>query len=178
MKKILLKTGLELIIREPSHDDAAAMLAFAKTVGDETENLTFDSSDFKVTLSQEEELIRDHAARDNCLIILGFIDGVLVSMLSFKASNRRKIKHYGEFGISILKDYWNNRIGYHMITHLIDWARSTKIIRKINLSVLEGNLGAYHLYRKLGFQIEGVESRASFQEGGFKDAYYMGLLID
>lgn len=178
MKTINLKNGLTLTIRNATIDDAAAMIQFGKTVGDETENLTFDGSEFDYTIEQEEKMVQEHNEAPNCLFILGIIDGEIAGMLNFKASHKRKVKHHGVFGISVLKKYWNLGVGRIMIQYLIDWAKEGGIIKKINLSVLEENVNAFHLYKKLGFQVEGKELRASFQGGEFLDAYYMGLLLD
>jgi RimJ/RimL family protein N-acetyltransferase len=65
-----------------------------------------------------------------------------------------------------------------MVDYLIDWARNTQIIRKINLEVRISNKWAIHLYESLGFKIEGVITRGFFLNEVFHDLYMMGLEID
>ncbi|SHH20388.1 hypothetical protein SAMN02745135_00042 [Caloranaerobacter azorensis DSM 13643] len=40
---------------------------------------------------------------DNKLFLIAEIEGEIVGNLSFKGSNRRRLKHAGEFGISVKK---------------------------------------------------------------------------
>ena len=49
----------------------------------------------------------------------------------------------------------------------------------LQLTVQKRNLAAVHLYKKLGFIIEGQQERGACIEGGeFLDVYLMGRLID
>ncbi|MBO0797135.1 MAG: GNAT family N-acetyltransferase, partial [Ktedonobacteraceae bacterium] len=91
---------------------------------------------------------------------------------------RPRTRHAGEFGISVLRKYWNLGIGGRMLTYLIDWARQSGIIRKINLRVRVDNLPAIHLYEKHGFVREGHITREFYLHGQFVDSYVMGLEID
>ncbi|WP_052045184.1 GNAT family N-acetyltransferase [Caloranaerobacter azorensis] len=83
---------------------------------------------------------------DNKLFLIAEIEGEIVGNLSFKGSNRRRLKHAGEFGISVKKEYWNMGIASQLIKELIEWAKSSGIIKKINLKVMEDNERAINLY--------------------------------
>lgn len=178
MKEIELKNGDLLRLDEPSVNDAADMISYAKKVGDETDNLTFDGADFKITVEQEEAVILKHQSENNHLILLAKINNEIIGMLSISGSNRKRCKHIGEFGISILKKHWGKQIGTIMLTEMITWAKNEGHLSKINLSVLKQNVRAVKLYERLGFKHEGVRSRASFQGGKYLDTYLMGLEID
>lgn len=178
MKKIELSTGELLQIMEPSVEDAAAMVSFAKQVGDETDNLTFDGEDFKVTVEEEKEFILKHQREANHLCLISKIEGEIVGMLSLAGTQRKRCKHIGEFGISIKKKHWKKKIASLMLNEMISWAKEGDTIKKIDLSVLKKNERAVKLYERLGFKHEGTRSRASFQGGNFLDTYLMGLEID
>ena len=123
----LLDNNEALKISEAKLEDASDMIAFGKIVGNETDMLTFDGDEFDFTLEKEQSIIQSHLDAPNKLFILARINGDLVGMLNFSAKNRRKIRHVGEFGISVLKKHWNKKIGRHMITTMIHWAKATKI---------------------------------------------------
>ena len=178
MKEIILSTGEILHLGQPLIEHAEEMVVYAKKVGDETDNLTFDGADFKVTVEQEEAFILNHQKQDNHLCLVARIDNEIVGMLSISGSNRKRCKHIGAFGISIAKKHWGKQIATIMLKEMIDWARVEGHVTKIDLSVLKQNVRAVKLYERLGFKHEGTRSRASFQGGEYLDTYLMGLEID
>lgn len=62
-----------------------------------------------------------------------------------------------------------------MLDALIDWARSGKILKKINLRVRTDNDSAIRLYERRGFVIEGTIRRDVFVRGEFFHHHLMGL---
>jgi RimJ/RimL family protein N-acetyltransferase len=63
----------------------------------------------------------------------------------------------GEYGILIgEKSEWGKGYAYEASKLVIDHCFYTLGIRKINLGVVEGNISAVNLYKKLGFTIEGL----------------------
>lgn len=178
MKQISIKTGETLTIREAIPKDAAAIIAYAKTVGDETNFLTFSADDFTISLEDEQQIIEAHRRAANQLFIVGLLDGAVISVLNVKASSKPRLAHYGEFGIGVVKAHWGKGVGGAMIEYMIAWARESGIIRKIQLRVLESNVKAIQLYTKLGFEVEGKIRRDLQLDGVFYDAFSMGLVID
>lgn len=178
MKTYPLKDESILLIREAEVDDAAALLSYLRTVGGETSFLTFSADDFNTTLEQEEAFIREARAVANKLMLVGIVEGEIVSALTFSGGPRPRIAHVGEFGISVLKKHWSKGIAAKMINELIAWAKNSGVIKKINLKVNVENENAANLYRKLGFVEEGIVTRDIFVEGQFRDSYLMGLAID
>ena len=106
------------------------------------------------------------------------IEGEIVGTLTFGAEKRPRVQHGGEFGMSVLRKYWNLGIGGRMLAYLIEWARQTQVIRKINLRVRVDNLSAIHLYEKYGFVREGRRTREFYLHGQFIDVFLMGLPLD
>jgi RimJ/RimL family protein N-acetyltransferase len=178
MSPILLKTSETLIIREATAADAARLIAYVKTVGDETDFLTFSGSEFDLSVEAEAAFVEAHRTATNQLFLIGELDGTIVSVLNLSASDRSRLAHYGEMGLSVLKCHWGKGIGRAMMHYMIDWAKGTGVIRKINLKVLTGNETAIQLYKKLGFVVEGTLRRDFYLNGVFQDTYCMGLLID
>lgn len=112
------------------------------------------------------------------LYLLAEVADEIVGVLTFSGGKRARVQHQGEVGISVLRTYWNLKIGSHLLAYLIEWARQTDIIRKINLRVRVDNLAAIHLYEKHGFVREGHIIRDFFLHGQFIDAYIMGKQLD
>ncbi len=79
----------------------------------------------------------------------------IVGFSRCEGSSLKRFAHKVEFGICILKEYWGFGIGNHLLKETTSWA-DTNCITKITLHVLETNESGIHLYKKHGFEIEGV----------------------
>jgi len=87
-------------------------------------------------------------------------------------------KGIGDQLIYLHQDFHNVGLGTAMTEKLLQLAKKEEM-HKIELYVVTDNKVAIHLYKKFGFQIEGI-SRDSFY--GFDGKYYnmvkMGLILD
>jgi len=59
---------------------------------------------------------------------------------------------------------------------LIEYGFNQLNLHKLYLSVVKYNEKAIHIYKKVGFQIEGELKEHYFIDGKYEDAYFMGLL--
>lgn len=177
-KTYQLRDGKDLVIRRGIIEDAEAMLAYVETIAGESDYITFGPGEFNVTVEEERKTIEDMAGSSNQLFIVAEIDGKIVGNLVFRAGKRIRIAHTGEFGISILKEYWNGGIGRRMIEYMLEWAKASGQIRKINLRVRSDNQRGIALYKKMGFREEGLITRDFYINGVFYDSFTMGICID
>jgi RimJ/RimL family protein N-acetyltransferase len=178
MKKIILKNEKEMIIRKATRLDALRMVQYVSVIGGESNNLTFGLNEFELTKEKEELIIENTNSMDNSIMIIAEIDSEIVSMVSMHCGTRPRTRHVGEFGITVRKPYWGLGIGSAMLDYLIEWAKGTNIVRKINLKVRSDNSKAIALYKKHGFTQEGVSTRDLYINGEFHDCIIMGLEID
>lgn len=178
MKNVMLNNGVPLSIKMVIPEEADEIINYINHISYESENLTISPGEFDKTIEEEKIFIKNISETKNCLMIAGKIDGKIVSLLNFNSSQRKRIRHVGEFGLSVKKEFWNLGIGNQMLCYLIDWAKKTNIIKKINLMVRKDNISGVYLYKKLGFEIEGVISRYFKIENNYFDLLYMGLKID
>lgn len=88
------------------------------------------------------------------------------------------LKHgWGEFGILIGDEsYWGKGVGFEVSRAVIDFCFEGDLkLRKINLGVRAENVAAIALYKKLGFEIEGVYKMHSVTLTGFDDVLRMAI---
>jgi RimJ/RimL family protein N-acetyltransferase len=170
-----LKNGRVLLIREVAVEDACAVLDYVHEISGESDFLSFGRGEFELTEPEEQDFIRKCLASDNQLFILGSIDDTIVAILSFSAGRRPRIRHSGEFSMSVRKQYWGLGIGSLMLDTLIDWARHTQIVKKINLRVRTDNQRAILLYERKGFAKEGTIRKEILLDGKYFDHHWMGL---
>jgi RimJ/RimL family protein N-acetyltransferase len=83
--------------------------------------------------------------------------------------------HTGHLGMGLLKEYRFQGLGKKMLNQIIQMAFSAKYER-IELEVFASNISAVTLYRKCGFQQEGVKRKARKLDNQYDDILVFGLL--
>ena len=174
-RKYHLNNGNVLLIREAAAEDARAVLDYVEAVSGESDFLSFGPGEFELTEAEEADYLRTCRDSENQIFILGLIQGEIVASIVFSAGRRPRVRHSGEFGMSVRKQYWGLGIGSLMLDTLIDWARGTQIVKKINLRVRTDNERAIALYERKGFVIEGTIRKQILLDGTYFDHHWMGL---
>ena len=167
-----------LIIREAEQEDAAPILNYLKQIADETDYLTFSGAEFNKTLEEEKAILLRHKEAENQIFLVAELDGVIVGILNVNATPKKRLRHVGEFGMSVAKAHWSKGVGATLMKFMINWAKHNAIIKKINLRVHENNTPAIKLYEKMGFEYEGRLRMDFFLNGKYSDALLMGLIIE
>jgi len=178
LKEYILKNGEVLIIRNGNLADAEEMIDYLNIISTESDFLTFGKGEVIITIEEERKTIEDCIKSENKLFIVAEINGKIVGNLVFRGGVKFRTKHAGEFGVSVLMEYWGLGIGRKLITFLIDWATHTNIIKKINLRVREDNNRGIELYQSLGFKVEGLLTREFYVDGKYHNSVLMGMETD
>ena len=174
-KQVPLKNGKTLVLRRPRTEDAQAMLGYIAAVGGESDNLLFGEDGFSLTEAQERAYIERMNADENSLMLLGFIDGALVSISQISGSGRPRTAHNSELAISVRKAHWGVGVGGAAMRALIRYAQQHPRIRVIFLGVRRGNENAVALYEKCGFKHIGVRKDFFCIRGEYHDQIMMDL---
>ena len=177
MKNISTNSG-KVVIRKAVKSDSKVLIEYLNIIGGESNFLSFGMGQFGRSIEEEEEFIAKAIKKENALFIIAEVNGTVVGNLNFSGGPRQRNAHVGEFGVSVLKEYWGNCIGEELIQYLINWSKNSGIIKKINLRVRNDNARGTYLYKKLGFLEEGILKRDFLINGEFYDSLLMGLLIN
>lgn len=175
MSEHLLKDGRTLILRDPTLEDAQELLDFLKIVGSETDFLLADENGIEgLTLDGERDWITTTLAAANTRMFVGTVDGEIVLVCDVRAAGRTRIAHVGGVAISIKRAYWHLGIGNIAMQAMIDFAKSTGVLRALSLEVHAGNERAIALYKRFGF-VEVGRHKARLNVRG---TYYDEILMD
>lgn len=178
MKEIKLKNGKTAILRSPIKEDAQAMIDYLNIIGGESDFITFGKNEFSMNVEAEQDYIERINSMDNSKNVLIIIEDEIVGIASITSVQKERMKHNGTLGISIRKKYWDIGLGSEIMNYLIDWAKSNKITKKINLLVREDNIRGVKLYEKFGFEKEGLLKKDICVNGVYYNTIAMGLYID
>jgi len=175
-KNIELTNNLKLTIAQAALDDAEEIVNFLNVVGGETDFLTFGAHEFPVSVAEEKKTITECLEQKRCLMLVGKIENEIVCQLFLQRSDKPRLAHLGDIGISVSKKFWGLSIGRHMLLVAIEWAKNNGVT-KLQLQVRTDNERAIQLYKKLGFVIEGTITHAIKIGDIYFDEHVMGLKL-
>jgi RimJ/RimL family protein N-acetyltransferase len=170
--------GRPVRIRPAVEEDAAPLLAYLAEVGAESPFLSFGAEGPGIQEPEERTFLARARQSDNELALLAEWNGRIVGGLTFSGGSRARLRHVGEFGISIARVCQGIGLGRRLLELFLGWAERGGVVRKINLRVRADNARAIALYESLGFAVEGRTTRDTMIDGVFHDALVMGRAID
>lgn len=172
-KEILELDGNELVLRNPTKEDAAMLIQYLRTTCGETPFLSKAEEEVQITLEEEREFIRQMNISEHSVMILAFLNGEFVGNCSFSGNNIKRQKHRVSMGIALFQKYTGMGIGKIMIEKLMRTAKE-KGFEQMELEVSAENKRAIHLYKKLGFQIYGTfPDSTKYKDGTYSDTFWM-----
>ena len=156
--------------------DAKEIIEYCKQVGSETDNLSFGSEGLGISVSEEKRIILSFLQDKKSMMFVARHNGKIVGLAAYRSMPRR-FSHRADIGISILKDYWGNKIATRLIETMLDFAQNVARSKVISLEVATDNIRAIRLYEKFGFEKIGLFKKYFKVVDEFLDAYIMTLYL-
>jgi RimJ/RimL family protein N-acetyltransferase len=174
-KTVTLKSGRNVVLREPLVSDAETFSRFINGLVDEE---TFEYSG-KQSVKDEKEyiesLIEEIHKQNGVHIIATFNDekvaGADLTNLGYKRD------HVVELQLYVRSDFRGDGIGTLLIQDLENEIKKLSSIKLIILTCFGKNVGAINLYKKNGYQECGRLPSVLFHKGAFDDEIYMYKLL-
>jgi RimJ/RimL family protein N-acetyltransferase len=157
--------------------ESESIIEYLKKVMDETLFLRMYADEVNFTVAEEELFINSMNTQDNSHLLIAKDGYKIVAIGSIQGQQLKKFRHCGEFGVSVLKEYWGKGIGKELTNRLIDWAKENPVLKKINLHVNIENKVAIAIYRKIGFRQEGILSKDFYYNNRYVDTLIMGIEV-
>ena len=173
---VVLKDGVELLVRNAGASDARALRETMRRTHSETDYLLSYPDEQSADDEQEARSLAETERSDDEVELVAVVDGKIVGSAGVEAvGSRRKVAHRARFGISVLKELWGMGIGRVLTEACIDCARRAGYAQ-LELEVVADNQRAVSLYRRAGFVEYGRNPRGYWSSStGFQELVHMRL---
>lgn len=162
-------------VRKVKITDAERLVELIGEVEKTSDHMLFEANERKISVEQFRKRIKSFG-QDASIILVAEEQDDLVGYLMVLAGNSNRTKHSAYLVIGISEKYRGQGIGSQLFKQLDRWAIEYPIHR-LELTVMVGNFAGIALYKKNGFEIEGVKKDSLKVNGEYVDEYYMAKLI-
>jgi RimJ/RimL family protein N-acetyltransferase len=163
-------------IRQITESDAESFLYLCKTIDAESDFMLFEHGERQTTVEQQRARIANMLKTGRSTIFVAEMNHRLVGYLAAIGGENRRNRHRAYIVIGILEQFTGKGIGTQLFKALEEWATKNDIHR-LELTVMAHNERAIALYKKMGFEIEGIKKHSLLVKGKYVDEYYMAKLI-
>jgi RimJ/RimL family protein N-acetyltransferase len=164
------------IIRKIEITDAENFLELCKTLDKETKFMMLEPDERKTTIESQTEYIKNVIENEFSLILVCEVEGNIVGYLTAIREGFKRMRHSAYIVTGILNAYTGQGIGTKLFRELENWAAFRKIHR-LELTVMCHNDAGLSLYKKMGFEIEGLKKDSLIVDHEYVDEYYMAKLL-
>jgi RimJ/RimL family protein N-acetyltransferase len=170
-------------IREATEADAEKLIAYLEELSQEPDiPLPLTPGCVQLTLEQELDYLRGHIEPENSTYLVAETDGEIIGAFNGTGENfpmtRQMTGHCAELGVSVREDWRGKGVGTALMQAGLAWAREVSLLKRLQLQVFADNESALHIYKKLGFEVEGRRRNAFRRNGAYIDSILMALLIE
>jgi RimJ/RimL family protein N-acetyltransferase len=173
-KKGFFNENPSYVIRTAIEKDAKNLSEVRVQIDGETEYMDREKGESYINEEGFKRLIKEDTENTHNLFLVCEVNGRIVGFSRCEGNRLKRMSHKVEFGVCVLKDFWGYGIGTNLLEETIKWA-DTNEIKKITLNVLEINEKAIMLYKKYGFEVEGVLKKDKLlSNGNYYNTVVMG----
>lgn len=159
-------------IRKLEKLDGGLFLTLLLALDNETSFMLYEPGERKSTPEEMENRIE--TINDSGGVVFGVESNKeLVGFISASRGSANRIKHSAYIVIGVLNKESGKGLGTKLFSEVDEWAFKNSI-SKLELTVMVHNTRAFKLYKRMGYEVEGVKKDSIIVDGEMFDEYYMG----
>lgn len=118
-----------------------------------------------------EDFVKSNIKNNNAQYVCE-VNGVIVGWADITPNSRQSMSHVGSLGMGLIKPYRGKGYGKKLLKNVIDHAWLQRL-KRLELEVFSDNEIAVNLYKKMGYEVEGIKKYARLYNGIYQDIVVM-----
>jgi len=144
----------------------------------------FQQTDFMYNMQNELDLTVQQLRKDlvywkqlkNRTILLCILNGIFAGYAVIHGYKHSKVKHVAAVHLAVKEEYQQQGLGSALMKAVESWSKQRHISR-LELTVMEHNDRALNLFKKLGFQQEGIRLNAIKLNDAFINEFSLSKIL-
>lgn len=163
-------------IRKLKVEDYKGFYNLLYKLDEETDFMLFEKGERNISEDGVEKLL---SLDEEDKIVLGVVsdEGKIIGFLSGTRGEYKRIRHSVYIVIGIREGFTGKGIGKKLFEELFLWGEKFSI-KRYELTVCADNLRGIKLYKKMGFNMEGIKEKSILKDGIYIDEYYMAKILN
>ena len=162
-------------VRKATASDASQIVEVMKDA-EASGFMLFDPGKRKLTAEQFEKYIEATNQKQNSAVFVATDEDKILGYIIVQGETPKRIAHRAYIVIVVRSASRGKGGGTALFEQAEQWAKEASI-QRLELTVIKHNEAAYHLYEKLGFEVEGIKVKSLKIDGEYVDEYYMAKMI-
>ncbi|WP_057742941.1 GNAT family N-acetyltransferase [Liquorilactobacillus capillatus] len=170
---------MTLSYKTPQEDETTKLWRLMSELDNETRFMVYEPGERKELGSGIETLkgfIKSAQNKVDFLEVAVTEAGKMVGYLAAERGKARRLNRTAYIVVGILAKYQGQGVGTNLFKDLTVWAQKANL-KRLELTVMQNNTPAQHLYTSSGFTIEGVRKNSMFVDGKYINEYYMAKIL-
>lgn len=165
-------------LRHINSEDAEAFVQLIKDVENDAQYMLYEPQERKLLVEEQRERIDKIEQDQGSTIFVAEDSGRLIGYLIAIGGQTKRNSHSAYIIVGIRKEQRGKGVGTKLFQELEEWSLINGIHR-LELTVVTRNEAGLALYKKAGYEVEGIKRHSLQINDEFVDEYYMSrLLID
>jgi RimJ/RimL family protein N-acetyltransferase len=159
---------MKISVRLARPEDAEKIFQIHLQAVEDRDAFVFEPDEFKGTAEGKRQQIERFSQSKNSCLLVAEVEDQIAGWISLSGHELKKLSHVAMLGTAVDRNFRGRGIGSALVSHAIQWAKTSSSLRRIALAVFESNTPAVAIYKKFGFEIEGIErNEIRFADGKF-----------
>ncbi|MDW4508590.1 GNAT family N-acetyltransferase [Priestia megaterium] len=170
--KFKAKDGREVTIRPAQASDAEHITTAVREIIEAGE---FIQKDEPRTVEEEQDFIA-LVEKNNHMYVVAEVEGEVLGIARVLRGEIKMKSHTGLFRTWLISKAQGMGIGKQFMNYTLNWCKENHL-HKLSLTVFASNKVAYELYKKVGFEQEGVMKEQAYFNNEYVDEIYMSIFF-
>ena len=167
--------GEKSIIRKADESDAQQILAVMKDA-EQSGFMLFAPDERNLAPASLIKLINSINQTPTSGFFIAEHENKILGYLLLKAETLSRTSHRAQIAVGVHSKSRGKGVGTALFDYMIQWAKKSQLHR-LELTVIEHNEQAVHLYKKMGFEVEGMKRNSLLIDGQYVNELYMAKLL-